>query len=89
MIRRALSRYFIIFLKRGQIYGLGEVIIRVSFLANESESVRIRFVVEDTGIGIDQSRQEAIFVDLLKRTCRLRVSTALGLGLAICKELIR
>ncbi len=67
----------------------GSVKLSCSELAFAEESVQVRFVVEDTGIGIEESRQLGIFDEFVQAS----VSTArnyggTGLGLPIVKRVL-
>ncbi len=67
----------------------GEVLIRVSQDADMKDKVKLRFTVDDTGIGIPKDRQTAIFerfVQVDSSTTRKYGGT--GLGLAISKQLV-
>lgn len=56
--------------------------------ANAGERLRIR--VEDTGVGIEQSRQQAVFDDFVQEDdTTTRVYGGAGLGLAIVRRLVQ
>ncbi|MBT0664963.1 response regulator [Geobacter pelophilus] len=66
----------------------GDVLINASLDSEDSRSAVIRFRVSDTGIGIPESRLEAIFSPFTQvdgTTTRKYGGT--GLGLSICKQL--
>ncbi|MCC6490081.1 MAG: response regulator, partial [Candidatus Hydrogenedentes bacterium] len=66
----------------------GEVTIRVALEEEESTRVRLRFSVQDTGIGIPADRMDRLFKSFSQvdgSTTRKYGGT--GLGLAICKRL--
>lgn len=68
----------------------GEVIVRVQVLRLWPTEVRLRFLVNDTGIGIPAKDQQRIlepFVQIDSSSTRKHGGT--GLGLAICSELLR
>ncbi len=66
----------------------GGVSFKVGQIENESGEVRVRFQVEDTGIGIPQERLEEIFLPFQQVSgLRHRVEGA-GLGLAISRKLV-
>jgi len=67
----------------------GEVVISASLDSETGGCAVIRFAVQDTGIGIPQSRLAAIFEPFAQvdsSTSRKHGGT--GLGLAICKQLV-
>ena len=67
----------------------GEVAVRVELLDELESQVRVRFVIEDTGIGIAADRQKKLFQPFTQgdaSTTRRYGGT--GLGLAISKQLV-
>jgi len=67
----------------------GSVRLTCSELSITEESARIRFVVEDTGIGIDESRQHGIFDEFVQASVSTtRNYGGTGLGLPIVKRVL-
>lgn len=67
----------------------GEIVIRAETLAVTEESARIRFSVSDTGIGIADSRQFAIFESFTQEDMSTtRKYGGSGLGLSISRQLV-
>jgi CheY-like chemotaxis protein/signal transduction histidine kinase/HPt (histidine-containing phosphotransfer) domain-containing protein len=67
----------------------GEIIVRVSELRNDAETVEFRIDVEDTGIGIKPENVEKVFEPFSQEdgsTTRRYGGT--GLGLSICRQLL-
>ena len=66
----------------------GEIEIHVGVLERAGRQVRLRFDVRDTGIGIPEGRQEALFDAFTQQDASTtRKYGGTGLGLAICKQL--
>lgn len=78
---------------------LGEVIFKVGLVTNKavnseqldyfSSKVKIRFEVEDTGIGISQSQIGEIFLPFCQVGDHSRFTEGTGLGLAISQKLVQ
>ena len=66
----------------------GHVKIFVVNLNQNNYSVQIKFLVEDTGIGIPDAKKEAIFESFTRIRTKDRIFEGTGLGLSIAKNLI-
>lgn len=66
----------------------GEVRFRVSMLPGSKTCARLRFDVEDTGIGIDESQRKVLFQRFEQVGAAYRRAGGTGLGLAISRQLI-
>ena len=67
----------------------GHVALRVRVLEKHEGSARLRFEVEDTGIGIGEDKLEAIFQPFEQSGDVAHRSAGTGLGLAISRQLVR
>ena len=67
----------------------GEVIVEVSLESDSDEKDWLQFVVTDTGVGIDQSKKEDMFLPFSRfGSSAIEMYGGTGLGLAICKRLV-
>jgi len=66
----------------------GSITLRANILCEEENSVKLRFEVQDTGIGIDETQQDKLFLAFEQaETSTTRKYGGTGLGLAISKRL--
>ena len=67
----------------------GEVLLRAELIEVVERGVRFRFVVQDTGIGLDEAARSRLFAPFTQAdSSTTRCFGGTGLGLAICKELV-
>lgn len=68
----------------------GHVVVKLRLLAEEDDAIAIQFMVEDTGIGIPQDKQDLLFSEFQQADgSTSRQFGGTGLGLAICKKLVK
>lgn len=68
----------------------GEILVNVELEEASGDHVRVRFTVSDTGIGIDESRIEAIFEPFVQADgSTIRKYGGTGLGLSISNKLAK
>lgn len=67
----------------------GHIKIYVVNLSQNSYSVQIKFIVEDTGIGIPPKKIHAIFESFTRIRTKDRIFEGTGLGLSIAKNLVK
>ncbi|MFA8433465.1 MAG: ATP-binding protein [Marinifilaceae bacterium] len=68
----------------------GEVVLEVKMEEETRKDIYLRFVVHDSGIGIDKANQERIFDPFRQAdSSSTREYGGTGLGLAICREIIQ
>jgi PAS domain S-box-containing protein len=67
----------------------GHVALRVLVLDRQAHSARLRFEVEDTGIGIAEDKLEAVFQPFEQSGDVAQRTAGTGLGLAISRQLVR
>ncbi len=67
----------------------GEVLLTIQLKEKLPDSVRLRFSVRDTGIGISKTQQDRLFQAFTQAdSSTTRKYGGTGLGLAICKQLV-
>ena len=68
----------------------GHIVVRSRIVGEDSDKYRIRFEVEDTGIGISDAKQTQVFDAFYQADqSNSRKYGGAGLGLALCREVIR
>ena len=66
----------------------GFVKVYVKKLFDVKDSVQLKFIIEDTGIGIPEDKIDAIFETFTRIRQKDRLFEGTGLGLSICKNLV-
>ena len=67
---------------------VGGVALRVSVVSAEAASVRLRFVVEDTGVGVAADQLDAIFRPFEQVGDQVSRAGGAGLGLGITRQIV-
>ncbi|MFH0729448.1 MAG: response regulator [Pseudomonadota bacterium] len=68
----------------------GHVVVKVSVVKKEDKIVRLRFVIQDSGIGISRENLPKLFASFTQADgTTTRKYGGTGLGLAICKRLVK
>ncbi len=68
----------------------GQVIFQVQVLASnaETQSAKIRFTIQDTGVGMTPEQLEKIFLPFEQVGSQSKQSEGTGLGLTICSQIV-
>ncbi|MDQ7015554.1 MAG: response regulator [Gammaproteobacteria bacterium] len=66
----------------------GEVLLRVTVVAWQAQSVLVRFEVQDRGPGLDATQVETIFEPYVQAEQASVCTQGSGLGLSICRDLV-
>ncbi len=68
----------------------GQVVFQVQVLAQnpDSNTAKIRFTVEDTGVGMNPEQLDKIFLPFEQVGSKVKQSEGTGLGLTICRQIV-
>ena len=67
----------------------GEITVSVQLISEDEESVKVEFIITDTGVGIPESKIDKIFENFQQASSNTsRIYGGTGLGLAIVKQLV-
>lgn len=68
----------------------GSIVVRVKRIQNDNQNAVLKFTVEDSGIGISEAQQPQLFKAFSQAdSSNARTRGGTGLGLALCKGLVR
>ncbi len=67
----------------------GQVGLYIELMERNQEKVRLKFRIEDTGIGIPEEAQQSIFEDFNRVKYQNKTFEGTGLGLAITRQLVQ
>ena len=67
----------------------GEVLLEIELVNSQENFLQLKFLVKDTGIGIDQEQIQSLFSSFTQAdSSTTRKYGGTGLGLAICKDIV-